>query len=100
MDNNIRTSEVSKIFIGNFQGVQLAVIHLVKIGHHQIACVGREITHPSIYERLRDYRDTLQEHNLPNDKLNFNYIKPSTGLNDGYEAIRKLFWIQELPLHP
>jgi len=82
-DYNIRTSKVSKIFIGKFQGAQLAVLHLVKIGHHQIAYVGGETTHSSICERLRDYKDTLQEHSLSNiDKLNS--IKPSTGLNDGY----------------
>lgn len=73
----------------NFQGAQLAVIHPIKIGHHQIAWVGGETTHPSIYERLHGYKDTLQEHNLPNiNKLNS--IKPSTGLNDGYETTRKL----------
>ncbi|MFQ5825200.1 MAG: LacI family DNA-binding transcriptional regulator [bacterium] len=90
VDYDLRTNRVSTVFINNFQGAQLAVTHLIKSGHRKIAFIGGEINHPSIRERLRGYKETLQEHKLPTvDKL-ISHSEPYTGVNDGYEATRKL----------
>ncbi len=90
VDYNIRTINASNVFIDNFQGAQLAVTHLIKNGHRQIAFIGGELNHPSISERHRGYIQTLNEHNLPKVEKLISVSQPKTGLEDGYEATRKL----------
>lgn len=52
--------------------------------------VGGEISHPSLSERLRGYRETLQQYSLPVEDLLVSCEEPHTGVNDGYEATCKL----------
>ncbi|MFQ5604166.1 MAG: LacI family DNA-binding transcriptional regulator [bacterium] len=90
VDYCLQMSKVSNVFIDNFQGARQAVSHLMKSGHRKIAFIGGEINHPSIAERLRGYRETHIEHNLPVADNLISHDEMSTGVDDGYRATCKL----------
>jgi len=82
--------KASTVLIDNFEGARMAVEHFISDGHRKIAFVGGEATHPSVSERLRGYKQALQEHNIPVAESLISNGEPHTGLADGCEATRKL----------
>lgn len=83
-------NRISTVLVDNYYGARLAVEHLVKEGHDKIAFVGGEANHPSIAERLRGYKEVLQEQNLPIVEELISHYEPYTGVNDGYKATCRL----------
>lgn len=47
------------VLIDNIQGALLATNHLIKLGHRNIAFIGGDIEHPSLFERLNGYKQAL-----------------------------------------
>lgn len=90
IDYHYQRSKVPTVNIDNFQGSALAVEHLVKLGHKNIAFVGGDFLHPSINQRYEGYKKTLQVNGLKcNDKL-VSVDEPGTGPDDGYNATVRL----------
>jgi LacI family transcriptional regulator len=62
------------VLTDNFQGAEMALNHLIALGHRHIALVGsKENSVPSIAERRRAYIQTMMAHGF----LNENYIPNS-----------------------
>lgn len=79
------------VLIDNVQGGIIATSHLVDLGHRNIGFIGADIKHPSLYERLNGYKQTLEKAKIP---INENYISTESEYPDrqnGYDAAKKLF---------
>lgn len=79
------------VLIDNIQGGTVATSYLIDLGHRNIAFIGADIKHPSLYERLNGYKQTLEKANIP---INENYISTKADYPDrqnGYNAAKKLF---------
>lgn len=79
------------VLIDNVQGGIIATSHLISLGHRNIAFIGADIIHPSLYERLNGYKQTLEKANIP---INEEYISTQSEYPDrqnGYDAAKKLF---------
>jgi DNA-binding LacI/PurR family transcriptional regulator len=90
IDYLISSPKASTILTNNYHGGRIAVEHLIDYGHRQIGFVGGDINHPSIGDRLRGYRDALQAASIPADHALISTAEPSTAVDDGYNATRRL----------
>ncbi len=79
------------VLIDNVQGGSMATHHLIELGHRNIAFIGADIIHPSLYDRLNGYKQTLEKANIP---INEKYISTKSEYPDrqnGYDAAKTLF---------
>jgi LacI family transcriptional regulator len=87
---------VPLIYSDNRQGSRLAINHLYDLGHRRIAHIAGPATSVAGKERLEGYLEGLKEHNLEFDPA---LVVETTdfGGNEGYEAMNKLFQLDEVP---
>ena len=85
----------SLVLIDNQQGGLMATDHLIKLGHTKIAFVGADIEHPSLSDRLKGYKQALENAKIQvNNNLIFTSAKYPDRVN-GYNAIKKLLTINK-----
>jgi len=63
---NCRTYPYS-VYTDNVDGARQAVAHLIQLGHRRIAFISGDHSHRSNLDRLQGYRQTLEEHHIPQD---------------------------------
>lgn len=90
VDYVTNSATASAVLTDNYRGVCQAAEHFIKNGHRHIAFIGGDIAHPSLSERLRGYRETLQNYGIHATDMLISADEPYTGIDDGYEATRKL----------
>jgi LacI family transcriptional regulator len=84
------TGDYSAVLIDNIGGGKKATQHLIVMGHTNIGFLGGDMTHPSIRDRYKGYRQALKNHNL---KYYSNYVirnAVNTDRESGYWAANKL----------
>jgi DNA-binding LacI/PurR family transcriptional regulator len=80
---------------GDRCGAQLAVEHLVSLGHERIAYINGMEKWLEAQNRLAGYRDVLTKHDLPVDE---SLIKPGNwGVDSGYQATQELLALDQPP---
>jgi len=85
------TNNFPSVLIDNIQGAQLATNHLIDLGHKNIAFIGGDIEHPSWIDRLKGYKQALENADIPiknnliitNDKYQ--------GRQNGFNSAKTLF---------
>lgn len=94
-DRSNEDLEVSNIILDDYHGAYKAVTHLIQQGCNRIAHL-TGIKKISIYrERLRGYREALQDNNLPyNESL---VLGCNMQLEDGRECMKKLLALPQRP---
>ena len=77
---------------------EMATNHLIDIGRRRIAHIAGRNTSPS-YDRLRGFRNTMAEHQLPvpEDHVIVCDHMEESGDKTGYEAMQKLLCLKERP---
>lgn len=69
----VLTDRVAKAFTAgavipnDYLGGYLAVRHLIDLGHRRIGCISAQLHYENCKDRLRGYRDALQEAGIPYD---------------------------------
>ena len=81
-------SEVDYVGADNVAGAEMAVEHLLDLGHRRIAFVGGPSDSSARHDRLTGYRNTLAGHNLTPDEA-LSIISPVTR-EGGYAAMDTL----------
>jgi LacI family transcriptional regulator len=76
----------------DYEGASMATEHLLSLGHRQIAIITEDTGRTAGRERLRGYRDALQQAGLPYDARLSNVAPPNQPQRSGHEAIRQ--WIE------
>lgn len=79
------------VLIDNLQGGLMATNHLIELGHTNIAFIGADIEHPSLSDRLKGYKQALQNANI---QVKNNLIITDSKYPDrvnGYNSAKKLF---------
>ncbi len=74
--------------VNNYKGACLAVEHLIELGHRNIACIAGLTSEENISERIRGYRETLQEHGLRDDLIS---VEELPGRRQGYKIGEEFF---------
>lgn len=64
MDRYFSGTELPYILVDNYGGVKKGMQHLIKRGHTRIGFVTVDLEQVQMKERLKGYRDALQEHDL------------------------------------
>lgn len=92
----ISAEEVSPyVDVNNFKGAQMAMEHLIALGHHRIAFVGKPTLRSSL-DRLRGYRETLDRHNIQVREA-WTKISRSASFAGGYQTMLELLDEGEYP---
>jgi len=78
------------VLMDNVDGANQAVSYLLNKGHRNIAFVGGDISHPSIYDRLQGFKNSLQKAGIPPDEKLIVTDESDTADINGYNAIMKL----------
>ena len=79
----------------DFQGAKLAVDHIIKKGHKDIAMISGSIDSVPAHKRMMGFQTSLMEHNLI---FNPKYIRPGNWLyEDGYEQTKELMRLDKPP---
>ena len=68
LGNPGRNDEVCWVDGDNRAGVEMAVDHLVSLGHRHIACIAGPPDQTATHRRLEGYRSALQRHGIPYDE--------------------------------
>jgi LacI family transcriptional regulator len=79
------------VLIDNIQGGLLATNHLINLGHKNIAFIGGDIVHPSLSDRLKGYKQALENANIP---FKNNLIVTDAKYPDrqnGFNSAKKIF---------
>jgi len=79
------------VLIDNIQGALLATNHLINLGHKNIAFIGGDIEHPSLSDRLKGYKQALENANIP---FKNNLIVTDAKYPDrqnGFNSAKKIF---------
>jgi len=82
-DKIINGIQADAVLVNNYKGACLAVDHLIELGHRNITCIAGLSSEENISERIRGYRETLQEHGLKEDIIS---IEELPGRIQGYKA--------------
>ena len=78
------------VLIDNFQGGLIATNHLIGLGHTNIAFIGGDIEHPSLSDRLKGYKQALENAKIPiKNSLIVTDAKYPDRVN-GYNSIKNL----------
>ncbi len=83
--------EYSSVMIDNIKGAQMAVNHLLSLGHKTIGFIGADIKHPSIAERLLGYKLALEKAGIPIDSRLIVTSQKEPTRENGRKAGEKLF---------
>ena len=78
------------VLIDNLQGGLMATNHLIELGHTNIAFIGGDIEHPSLSDRLKGYKQALENAKIP---IKNNLILTDAKYPDranGYNSIKNL----------
>jgi LacI family transcriptional regulator len=81
--------------VDNRAGGALATEHLIKLGHHRIAYVGKPSL-TSSQDRREGYRAALEQHGIPLDESLITVAEGSSERH-GYEATQRLLKAERLP---
>jgi LacI family transcriptional regulator len=76
------------IWLDNYYGSYTVTQHLIELGHKHIACVASKYDIEDAYERIRGYRDALQESGLDPDEITIERAEPNE--EGGEQAIQDL----------
>lgn len=79
------------------KGVELAVQHLVELGHERIGFVASEADHPSVQERLQGFRSAIQEKNMSVNERWIVLGKGEMSAEMGTEACMTLCSLKQRP---
>jgi LacI family transcriptional regulator len=78
------------VLIDNLQGGLMATNHLIELGHTNIAFIGADIEHPSLSDRLKGYKQSLENAKIPiKNNLIITDAKYPDRVN-GYNSIKNL----------
>ena len=79
------------VLIDNIQGALLATNHLINLGHKNIAFIGGDIEHPSLSDRLKGYKQALENAKIPvkNNLIVIDAKYPDR--QNGFSSAKKLF---------
>jgi len=83
--------ECSSVLIDNVRGGLIATKHLIEYGHNNIAFISGEISHSSISDRLRGYKQALNEANIIIDERLIETNDEYLSMQNGYLATERLF---------
>lgn len=84
-------NEFSSVMIDNIKGAQMAVEHLIKLGHKNIGFIGGDFEHPSISERFLGYRLAMEKAGLKYDNSFIVTSVSEPTRENGKKASEKLF---------
>jgi LacI family transcriptional regulator len=76
------------IWLDNYYGSYTVTQHLIELGHRHIACVASKYDIEDAYERIRGYRDAIQELGLNPDEIAVERAEPNE--EGGEQAIQDL----------
>lgn len=82
--------KISSVLIDNRRGAAAAVDHLFMQGHTDVGFIGGDIQHPSISERFEGYKESLSSHHIPFRESFVDSVEADTGIDNGYQAIRRM----------
>lgn len=87
--------EIAYVDIENFKGAEIAINHLIELGHRKIAFAGKPVL-TSNHERLLGYKHTLREKNIA---INEDYIQvvEASSIESGYNMMMRLLKLDEPP---
>jgi LacI family transcriptional regulator, galactose operon repressor len=91
VDFEFRQRRFSSVLADNRQGARLATQHLIDMGHTQIGFVGGDITHPSIAERLAEFRQTLRDNGIPTNPKFIVSDEKDTTIANGLNSATRMF---------
>jgi len=95
IDANDATDNASTVTIDHDKGAQMAVQHLLSLGHTRIAFVGGDLRIPPVRMMFAGFRRALNEAGLKHDP---NWIyEESTEMHGGYVAMQKLLELRNRP---
>lgn len=87
-DKTIKGIQADTVSVNNYEGARLAVDHLLELGHRSITCIAGLSSEENISERVRGYRETLQEHELKDAVISFEELP---GRKLGYKVAEEFF---------
>jgi LacI family transcriptional regulator len=95
IDRRLRTAEVDSVTVTNVKGAKDATMHLVDEGFERVACVIGPLYTSTYRDRIRGYRQALQQRGIPFDPD----LVVQGGLEEsgGYEATRHLLSLDDPP---
>ncbi len=76
--------------IDSMKAMELLMEHLISLGHHQIAMVGGNIKVLSTYEKLLQYKHTLNKYHIPYDEELIS-LEGSYNSESGYTLMNDIF---------
>lgn len=79
------------VLIDNIQGGLLATNHLISLGHRDIGFIGGDILHPSLSDRLKGYKQALENENISIKSKSIIVDAKYPDRINGYNAAKKLF---------
>ncbi len=88
IDYDVENHKHSTVLMNNYRGTQLAVEHLLELGHKEIGFLGGDLDHPSIYQRYLGYKDSLDNAGIIIKDSWISAKEPDTKQQDGYNAAR------------
>ncbi len=88
IDYEVPNRRVSTVVMDNAGGARQAVEHLLNLGHTRVGFLGGDIKHPSIAERYRTYRSTLEQKGIPLRDAWVSIDEPNTRFENGYRGAR------------
>ncbi len=81
--------EFTSIVSDNVRGAQIAVTHLINLGHRQIGLVNGLVRYHASRQRFQGYKQALAQHGIPYDA---NLVVTSEFSREGgYESVKALF---------
>ena len=83
------------IDVDNSAGAQMAIEHLIALGHKRIGFIGAPLKYMFAQYRLAGYRETLQRHGLPFDPALV--LEGDLSEESGYTSARVLLRLPERP---
>lgn len=92
---NLPGAKVSTLLSDNYAGAKAAVRHLIELGHRRIAFMGGFQDTAVFGERLRGYRDALEETGIPLDENFVIHSAPSRA--GGVAALERMMALSERP---
>lgn len=90
IDYDLPNHRISTVTMDNSGGAQMVVEHLLKLGHSKIGFIGGDLKHPSIAERYRAYRGTLEGLGVEILLSWVSINEPDTRIENGYRAAKQI----------
>ncbi len=90
IDFEVPNRRISTVVMDNAEGARLAVEHLLELGHKNIGFIGGDIKHPSIADRYRAYRATMEDRGIAVRDSLVSVDEPNTRFENGYRAAARL----------